>query len=73
MIFGGKDIDNHQIRDVMFFNTQKAKFKKPQKSTFDKLHSKYGQMLKDYRLPLELEIPTTPFHVSNNVFVIGWS
>lgn len=39
----------------------------------EQLHSNYGQLLKDYRLPLELEIPTTPFHVSNNLFVVGWS
>lgn len=30
-------------------------------------------MLKDYRLPLEVEIPTTPYHVANNLFAIGWS
>lgn len=29
--------------------------------------------MKDYRLPFEIEVPTTPYHLANSIFVVGWS
>ena len=30
-------------------------------------------MKRDLSLPLDMEIPTSPYQVNNNIFVVGWS
>jgi len=69
VIFGGKDTDNNQTREAVFFDTSSNQIlnRKSLKSPSER------SALRDYRLPLEVEIPTTPFQVANNLFCIGWS
>lgn len=40
------------------------------------MHKSYSTaqiVLKDYRLPFEIEVPNSPFQIANNLFVLGWS
>ncbi|CDW89427.1 kelch motif family protein [Stylonychia lemnae] len=44
-----------------------------QAKTLQKNYSTAQITVKDFRMPLEIEAPTSPFQIANNLFVLGWS